>query len=194
MIIKKSIKHLCNFRRIGAFGRRKYCCNHFKKCKGLKCLVRRKGCKFVGPTYTRTPSSQCKWKKIGKRQKRRRCCYFFNYCVNQQCNVSKKRCKFVGSTIKISKFKRCYWKQVEENGKYGRKRECCHFIKTKSLRGARITKKKCQLEGNMVQLSRTYYKRKVVCIKKHNRRTCCKKIFKCEIKENKHHECKFLKE
>jgi len=32
-IIKKSIKRLCNFRTVGKFGRRKFCCNHFKTCK-----------------------------------------------------------------------------------------------------------------------------------------------------------------
>jgi len=166
MIIKKSIKRLCNFRRVGKFGRRKFCCNHFRKCKGHNCAERRRGCKFVGPTYTRTPSSQCRWKKIGKRQKRRKCCYFFNYCVNSHCTVSKKKCKFVGSSIKISKFKKCYWKHVEEKGKHGRRRECCVFIKTKGLRGARITKKKCKFQGEMVELSRTYYKKKNECVKK----------------------------
>jgi len=68
-IYRKHHKRLCNFKRVGRFGRRKYCCKHLKICRGLACLRKRKGCRFVGPTYTRTPSSQCKWKRLRKRKK-----------------------------------------------------------------------------------------------------------------------------
>jgi len=136
-IIRKSIKRLCNFKPVGKFGRRKFCCNHFRKCHGKKCKVSRKGCKFFGPTYSRTPSSSCHWKALNKKQKRRRCCYWNNYCVDSKCTETKRHCRFVGSIITVSTFRKCYWKQIEENGKPARRQECCTLRRIRGSRGSK---------------------------------------------------------
>jgi hypothetical protein len=189
-VITKHVRRLCNYKTVGKYGRRKFCCTHFRKCKGKDCQVKKRGCKFFGPTYTRTPSSSCHWKRINKNRKQKKCCYWQNYCVDQKCSESKKHCKNVGKIITTSSFRKCYWKQITENGIHQRRQECCRFKRVKGQKGTKITKKSCVFIGKPVLLEKVYYKRDTKCTVSENRKTCCKRIFKCNTKKN---SCKFYK-
>jgi len=156
------IRRLCNFKIVGKFSRRKYCCKHLRKCYGRSCKIKRKHCHFVGPTYTRNPASKCSWKRNNKNgtKRRRKCCYWTNYCVDSLCKRSKKTCKWVGSSVTVTKRKKCYWKQIMHEGKPARRQECCLFKKIKKDGKSKLTKKTCDFIGEPVLLTETFYKKK----------------------------------
>jgi len=64
--------------------------------------------------------------------------------------------------------------------------------KIKETKETRIIKKTCVFVGKIVLLDRVYFKRDTKCTVSQNRKTCCKRIFKCKINKSAH-QCKFFK-